>query len=426
MIINIFTIIPINTYADSTVSSAFEYLKKKMPENTYWNHNGIDYNTYIQNQDYYNLKTTKTPCNHYDGHCSSHGYTGACGCNSFMYSTQCMGFARFVCNYIFGSAPNGGGTSGNNWKSTKIDSLKPGDYIRYKINSYDYGHSVVVVKKNKNSIIVGEGNYGGPCKVLWSREISLSSLKNYYSVNALTYNGDPIFNNPTSPNDNIDAVGIYKIQTNGSGLNIRKEPSPKSEKLGAIPDLEEVIVYKISNDWGHVNYNNIKGWISMEYTSLIKKFESNSDTDKTDTDSVLDTETDSILDTELEAPNDTESESDFDTDILSDNDFPNTENPDITTDTESGSLEDSPNKPFSFDYPEDYLNDHFIKIGDISSDGFVNMIDVTLIQKIMANIISFETLSLDEKIAADIDKDKCITMHDVAMLQKIIADLPID
>ena len=72
--------------------------------------------------------------------CSTKGYnyTGKCGCNSFDGSTQCMAFARFVCNYLFGTAPNGGGSSGNGWVKTTPNNLKIGDYVRIG------GHSFVV------------------------------------------------------------------------------------------------------------------------------------------------------------------------------------------------------------------------------------------------------------------------------------------
>lgn len=100
-----------------------------------------------------------------------------------------MGFARFVGNYLFGQAPNGNGYAGNGWSSTSFNSLRPGDYIRYKKTSSHYGHSVIVASKSSSSITVLECNYDGNCGISWTRSISKSTLDGYYSVKYLTHGG---------------------------------------------------------------------------------------------------------------------------------------------------------------------------------------------------------------------------------------------
>lgn len=155
-----------------TIRGKLTYLEGLMPEGTYWNHRGTSYSTYNANREYYNFSSTTTPCSHYSGHCSSQGFTGACGCNSFDYSTQCMGFARMVCTYLFGDTPDGDGDPGNNWSRITFEELRPGDYIRYGT------HSVVVsdVDRLNGYVIVAECNGNGTCDISWDRRMYKSNF----------------------------------------------------------------------------------------------------------------------------------------------------------------------------------------------------------------------------------------------------------
>lgn len=174
-----------NSYSDIT------FLKKYFPDGSYWNHKGVSYEEYSANRYAYNLSTTTTPClQHPKGTlcCSIKGYnySGKCGCNSFDGSTQCMAFARFVCNYLFGSAPNGSGSAGNGWKKTTPKQLKIGDYVR--IN----GHSLVVSSVSENEIEALECNWNHTCQVTWTRSIKKSSLS---GASCLTSENPPLYSN---------------------------------------------------------------------------------------------------------------------------------------------------------------------------------------------------------------------------------------
>ncbi len=189
----------------------FSELKKLLPSGTYWNHKGVSYDKYNKDREKYNLKSTNKPCNHKEfgsSHCSLYNYTGKCGCNVFSGSAQCMAFARFICNKLFGKTPNGKGTAGNGWKKTSIDNLKPGDYIRYRRNSKHYGHSVVVIEATSSSIKVVECNHDGKCGINWGRKINKSTLKNYYMVNCLTMGG--VTSKP-SPEPQLPSYNTSKV-----------------------------------------------------------------------------------------------------------------------------------------------------------------------------------------------------------------------
>lgn len=56
-----------------------------------------------------------------------------------------------------------------------FDTLRPGDHIRYA-NETTQGHSVIVVEKHEDYIIVVEGNYGGT--VHWGRTMTKNELEN--------------------------------------------------------------------------------------------------------------------------------------------------------------------------------------------------------------------------------------------------------
>lgn len=176
---------PVQAKGIDEVAAALAALQRLMPEGSYWNHRGTSYSTYRQNRIVYNLQSTETPCYHTEGHCSNYYYSGACGCNSYEGSTQCMGFARFICAYIFGSAPNGDGHPSGDWVETTFDQLRPGDYIRYRVTPTHYGHSVVVMEKGEDYIVMAECNRDSRCGISWDRILTKDILEGCYVINYL-------------------------------------------------------------------------------------------------------------------------------------------------------------------------------------------------------------------------------------------------
>lgn len=59
-----------------------------------------------------------------------------------------------------------------------------------------------------------------------------------------------------------------KHMTTASFLNLRSEPNTDCDILARIPIGTIVDIQEIYNDWGSIEYNGNKGWISMEYAVL--------------------------------------------------------------------------------------------------------------------------------------------------------------
>lgn len=148
-------------------------LQAKFPAGRYWNHTPGTSN----NPD----GTTGTPCPSH-GSCTG---TGSCGCNMYSGAIQCMGFAYKLGADAFGSSPR-------NWsKSYNINTVKPGDVIRY-VTSAGNGHSVFVTGVTSTSVTFADCNYGNLCRIRWNVTVTKASLAatlQYIQVAPGTLNG---------------------------------------------------------------------------------------------------------------------------------------------------------------------------------------------------------------------------------------------
>ena len=137
------------TPPDNPLDAKFRELQNRFRDGEYWNHyNASDYS-----------HTGTIPC-----HCS---YTCAgncsCECGQFYYNGQwvagqCHGYALRLAYEIYGS-------NANTWATnTSIDSVRPGDIIRF----WNDGHSVMVTNVNGDNITFTDCNRAGPCKVAWN------------------------------------------------------------------------------------------------------------------------------------------------------------------------------------------------------------------------------------------------------------------
>lgn len=136
-----------------------QQLQQKFPHGKYWNHAGSGRN----NPDGY----TNTGCYHH-GNCSKGGtdYSGWCGCNSFGSSIQCFGFANKCAYDVYGSYYT-------SWSRGSLNTVKPGDVIRYKNNT----HSIFVTGVNGNVITYGDCNSDGHCQIMWNKTISKATIQ---------------------------------------------------------------------------------------------------------------------------------------------------------------------------------------------------------------------------------------------------------
>ncbi len=65
-----------------------------------------------------------------------------------------------------------------------------------------------------------------------------------------------------------DAAGTYIVNTNGTSLNMRSQPTTSSVILTTIPAGAEVQVIESNGSWAMVTYNGTSGYCSMDYLVL--------------------------------------------------------------------------------------------------------------------------------------------------------------
>lgn len=136
---------------------SIEELRGKFPDGKFWNSprggtNDPD-------------SWTNTPCNH-GSSSSSHV------CNSFLYSSQCYGFARKLGYDYYGTDP------ATQWTKytdrSALENIKPGDIIRYLT------HSVFVLDITSTHYIVADCNSDHQCVIRWDRQIDKSRVYNNF------------------------------------------------------------------------------------------------------------------------------------------------------------------------------------------------------------------------------------------------------
>ena len=158
---------------DGTLSIA--QIREKFPDGKYWNHAGNPgASNSVNNQDGW----TDTPCPRH----KTVG-TSAQTCNGFapsgkQLSWQCMGYAEKIGYDITGYNPR---NNAHGWSTSKnvsaLDSLKPGDIVRYKND----GHSIYVLGVDGNTVTYTDCNSDGHCKIRWDVTISKSTLASSFT-----------------------------------------------------------------------------------------------------------------------------------------------------------------------------------------------------------------------------------------------------
>ena len=152
------------------LTSKIAELKNKLPAGSYWAHTpDTSYNEFTTN-------TSGCSCEYkhgesrrgVGGHQSSNGpgTDGSCGCNSYRGAIQCNGYARVICDYLFGS---NWANESSKWKNvgTDIAVAKVGDVI---CTTYD--HYMVVSSVNNGVVKVTDCNYLTNCLIRWDASTS--------------------------------------------------------------------------------------------------------------------------------------------------------------------------------------------------------------------------------------------------------------
>lgn len=148
-----------------TANKKLAELQERLPEGKYWNHMWQD----IPYGEETPFLISDTPCEHsVYGELYCNFYNGKT--EEIFYSNtlcQCLGFASLLSDQLFGfDAPL--------HVFYDIDLLRVGDHIRL----HEYEHSMTVVGKYEDGIIVGEANENyEDCLISWTRQISYWELE---------------------------------------------------------------------------------------------------------------------------------------------------------------------------------------------------------------------------------------------------------
>ncbi len=254
---------------DGELLSTLASLVKKFPAGKYWNHQGSKEN----NPD----GVTDTPCKSHSG-CS--WTEGACSCNSFDRSIQCMGYAHKIAYEITGASPRFTFTKSTTLSTSK---LRVGDIIRFRGDR----HSICVTGISGSQISFTDCNWGSNCIIRWG-VMDISYIKNLNFTYVLHLEGNnrkntnlTFYENPDkyiSEEDKVPAApptvpavsGEETWKMSDSNLNVRSTASVSGTKVGSIPANSEfnVTKKKVADGylWGYVKYGSIKGWAALNYS----------------------------------------------------------------------------------------------------------------------------------------------------------------
>lgn len=182
------------SYFDTKVSE----LKEQFKDGKYWNHVGISAATYkaagSDGDNKYNLTCTTYACDNGNDNLASthmHGscnYYGACGCNSWGNSIQCMGYAKMIGELLTGTATSNfeevHSYNGKPGTDTLEQVIRKGDVIRVGQINGGTGHSFVVVGITSTGVAITECNWvetngGKNCLISWTT-LTWSSFNNRF------------------------------------------------------------------------------------------------------------------------------------------------------------------------------------------------------------------------------------------------------
>lgn len=171
-------------------------LREKFPAGKYWNHAPGSANDPDS--------CTDIPCSHhYSGGCH---FAGGCGCNSFLKSIQCMGYAAKAAWDVFG-------TDWRTWpRHSDVNAIQPGDIIR--INGD--GHSAFVVGVDDQNVYTTELNYKDTCLIRWDGVWSKAQLASILTYCSHATNYDEVYYADFAV-DTLTAQGISFPETLAAG-----------------------------------------------------------------------------------------------------------------------------------------------------------------------------------------------------------------
>ena len=144
---------------------------------------------------------------------------------------------------------------------------KTGDIVFFKNSSATYSHVGIVIYSDTNYVYTVEGNasatgYNGAGAVVKKRHsLKSTSLSKYVTLNYIA-------NGEKKLDFSKNLVGRYFITANS--LNVRN--SPNGSIIGALNNGEKVVITDFNDNYGIINHNGKKGYISLSYATYLHKY----------------------------------------------------------------------------------------------------------------------------------------------------------
>ena len=191
-----------------------------------------------------------------------------------VYGAQCVDLTKYYYKYLGVSPVNGNGCDyatnalPSGWTRIKYYSgfvPQPGDIAVWTYTTSAYGHVAIITSADSSRMYVVEQN--GSTGVTRSHSYSYT-YGTFYGVIRPDFSGSS-GGGTQSCSCSTSYAGNYVVSAQGRNLNIRGGHSTSYGILGSIPDGTEIYISKASAaaggvGWGHVTYNGISGYVTME------------------------------------------------------------------------------------------------------------------------------------------------------------------
>lgn len=256
--------------------------------------------------------------------------------------------------------------------------------------SYDGGggHVAVVEKIENGQITFSNSAWSGNNFYLSYASTSDSNAggANWWNFQGYIYIGNFTSEVETTTAPQTYKTGIYKTNVDDS-LNMRSDAGTSNSIVASIPNAVKLTVTKISNNWGYTTYNGKNGWVCLDYCDYVSSLPATQPTTVKPTTQ------------------------------------PTTAKPTVQPTTAKPTAQPTTAKPTTQPVtvaptttpsgkPAEGLG-----VGDVNCDGFITIVDATLIQKYVCEQIELT----DEQISyCDFDFDGKVSIMDSTCMQKYL------
>jgi hypothetical protein len=257
--------------------------------------------------------------------------------------------------------------------------------------SYDGGggHVAVVEKIENGTITFSNSAWSGSNFYLTTASTSDSNAggSSWWNFQGYIYIGD-FSSGTTTTTAGTYSTGVYKTNVDDY-LNMRSGAGTSYSLVTSIPDAVSLTVTQVQTSggyhWGYTSYNGKSGWVALEFCSYVSALPTTAPTTQPTTAKPTTQPTTAKPTTQ-----------------------PTTAKPTTQPTTAPATTQPTTTKPVG------------LGVGDINSDGKIDVSDATIIQKYLAHI---EELT-DEQISyCDFNFDGEVSIEDVTSLQKYLAKL---